>query len=226
MPTLVMALYAEGRSDERFLPIIIQRTAVRLLSEHAAHDIDVGEPFVVNAATRSARDEAILDVARQAHGYHLLVVHADADDVTPLRAMQERIMPGFQAVAAAHRAGEQVCDKLTAIVPVQMTEAWMLADNDALRNIIGALQTAQHLNLPARPALVEGIADPKARLREVLAAVQAERTRRRRTQRKIADLYEPLARQIDLNRLYLAPSFAQFQEDLCAGLEQLGFIRL
>lgn len=224
MPTLVMALYAEGRSDERFLPIIIQRTAVRLLSEHAAHDVDVSEPIVVNPATRNTRNEAILDVAQQAHGYHLLTVHADADDVTPLRAMRERITPGFQAVAAAQRAGQQVCGKLTAIVPVQMTEAWMLADSDALRNIIGAMQTAQHLNLPVRPALVEGIADPKARIREVLAMVQAERTRRRRTQRKIADLYEPLARRIDLNRLYLAPSFARFQDDLQSALVDLGFI--
>lgn len=220
-----MALYAEGRSDERFLPIIVQRTAVRLLGEYATQDVDVREPFVIFPATRSPRDGAILDVARQAYGYHLLVVHADADDATPERAIQERIAPGFETVAAAHSAGERVCDQLTAIVPVQMTEAWMLVDSEALRTIIGTTQTAQHLNLPARPVLAEQIADPKARLKEVLATVQAGRTRRRRTQRKIADLYEPLARQIDLNRLRQAPSFARFQDDLYAGLAQLDFIR-
>ncbi len=223
MSALVMALYAEGRTDERFLPIIAQRTAVRLLSEFSQRSVDVLEPIILDAQPKSARSENILLVARQARGYHLLFVHADADDPSPTRAMQERIAPGFQAVQDALNLGESVCGHLIPVVPVQMTEAWMLADGDALREIIGATHSAQELNIPARSRLVEAIADPKERLRQVLAASDAGRTRRRR-QRLVASLYEPLARRIDLDRLALAPSFAQFMEDLKAALIELRFI--
>ena len=98
----------------------------------------------------------------------------------------------------------------------------MLADGAVLREIIGAEKTVS--SLPPRPALVEAIADPKARLRQVLADVAAERTRRRRSERKLADLYEPLARRIDLDRLRLVPSFVQFWDDLYTALKQTDFI--
>lgn len=224
MPTLVTALYAEGRSDERFLPIIIQRTAVRLLCEHAHQPVDVLEPQLLYSVDAGARrEERILDIARQAHGHHLLFVHADADDATPARARQERIRPGFEAVARSRQAGAAVCAVLLPVVPVQMTEAWMLADGATLRDLIGAGTCV--LDLPARPALVEHIADPKARLRQALAAVAAARPRRRRREHQLADLYEPLARQIDLARLRLTPSFAQFWDDLHTALRQTGYIR-
>lgn len=47
MSKLVSALYAEGRSDERFLPILLQRTLAVLLNQHAERAVDVLDPLVV-----------------------------------------------------------------------------------------------------------------------------------------------------------------------------------
>lgn len=70
-----MALYAEGRSDELFLPNIIQRTAAKILGEHSHTVVDVQLPILVEPVVKENRQANILAVARQAQGYHLLIVH-------------------------------------------------------------------------------------------------------------------------------------------------------
>ena len=69
MRQLVLALYAEGCTDERFLPVIIQRTADRILRQYAIAPVDVLEPLSLKADPESDnRAERILAVARQAYG--------------------------------------------------------------------------------------------------------------------------------------------------------------
>jgi hypothetical protein len=46
MNVLVLGLYAEGRTDELFLPIIIQRTSQEILIQHDRMDI-YAEPVLV-----------------------------------------------------------------------------------------------------------------------------------------------------------------------------------
>lgn len=48
MTTLVLALYAEGRTDERFLPIVIQRTAEEILAQRGRTTVYVLEPIVLS----------------------------------------------------------------------------------------------------------------------------------------------------------------------------------
>ena len=106
MRTLVTALYAEGRTDERFLPIIIQRSAERILLQKGIAITDVLEPMIIKLPqekTKLKLENRILEAARYAVGFHLLVVHQDADDSKPDKAKQERIMPGFKRVQ--RRAG-------------------------------------------------------------------------------------------------------------------------
>ena len=63
MTALVMALYAEGRTDEGFLPVVIQRTAEQVLAHRGNTVVDVLEPIVLNHTIDlqfRARDERIL----------------------------------------------------------------------------------------------------------------------------------------------------------------------
>lgn len=227
MTALVMALYAEGRTDEGFLPVVIQRTAEQVLAHRGNTVVDVLEPIVLNHTIDlqfRARDERILEAARRASGFHALIVHADADYPTPVRALQERFLPGQTRVDQARVARElSVCDHLVPIIPIQTTEAWMLADHAALCEVIGANLTAEALGIPAHPHQVESDPDPKRTLNSVIQRALAQRPRRRR-RIDPRSVYEPLARQINLARLSSVPAYARFMADLTQTLIALHLV--
>ena len=134
MKQLVLALYAEGRTDERFLPVIIQRTADHILRQRALTVVDVLEPLSLEADTATSnREERILSVAKQAAGFHALVVHFDADAPTANNALQDRFEPGWRLVQESEN---NVCRDLLPIIPIRMTEAWMIADVEAFRSVV------------------------------------------------------------------------------------------
>jgi hypothetical protein len=224
MTALVLALYAEGHADEGFLPVVIQRTAEQVLARRGRAIVDVLEPISLNHTIDRlfpTRVERMLEAARRASGYHALIVHADADYPTRDRALLERFRPGQTKVRQARQAQESVCEHLVPIIPVQMTEAWMLADPDALREVIGANQTTDALGAPMHPHQVESDPDPKQTLDAVIEKALAQRARRRR-RIALRSIYEPLARQISLARLIGVPAYQQFVADLTQTLVALG----
>ncbi|PDW01714.1 hypothetical protein [Candidatus Viridilinea mediisalina] len=52
MSMLVLALYGEGATDERFLAVIVQRTAQELLLHEGHSIVDVLPPYVVQPDQR------------------------------------------------------------------------------------------------------------------------------------------------------------------------------
>jgi len=103
------------------------------------------------------------------------------------------------------------------IIPVQMTEAWMLADHAALCEVIGTHLTAEQMSLAAHPHQVESDPDPKRTLSTAIQKAMAQRPRRRR-RIDVRSVYEPLARQIDLMKLGNVPAYGQFVFDLTQAL--------
>lgn len=223
MTTLVSALYAEGRTDERFLPVLLQRSLTDWLARHANRVVDVLEPVIVNFRGEGSRAERILAVAQQVSGYHLLFVHADADDDTRQRAYAERIAPGLALVTAARNNGLAACADLIPIIPVQKVGAWLLADAANLCTVLGASLSPHELDIPLRSDEIERLADPKHRLRTIMQRAYANRPRRRRAV-DTGELYEPLANQIRLNELERLPSYQRVMDDLDAVLRGLNFI--
>lgn len=223
MRALVTALYAEGRTDERFLPRIIQRTAVDLLNQRGREVVDVLAPTLLTLGGQQTRAESILAAAQEAHGYHILFVHADADDDLRERAYVERVEPGIRRVYEAQANGWNVCTDLTPIIPVQATEAWLLADADALREVIGTNASNADLAIPIAPREIEGLADPKQRLIDIVRQSMAARPRRRR-RLNIGEIYEPMAERLHLVQLQRLPAYRQFVDDFVGTLARLGFI--
>ncbi len=113
----------------------------------------------------------------------VVVVHRDAD-TAGLPARRREIADAADAV------GTNV--PVVPVVPVRMTEAWLLLDEQAIRRVAGNPNGRMGLALPQRHH-VETIADPKARLREALLAAAAVTGRRR----------ERLNRRFDENRRQL-----------------------
>lgn len=223
MTHLAMALFAEGSTDHQFIRIVAQRTAEHILNQNSPMVVDVLDPQIVERSP-GKQAKRILDAAHSAYGFHLLLVHADADARTRDTAWADRIEPGLQRVLEASKDCNQVCDKPVPVIPVQMTEAWMLADPFAFAETMGYEIPPTELGLPRRPSQVENFADPKAKLKEAIRTAQSNRPRRRRRDLKISDLYEPLAGTVRLDRLAGVPAFCQFQTDLTQALRELHFI--
>lgn len=89
----------------------------------------------------------------------------------------------------------------------------LLADPEALRIVIGTEMAAQELGLPGQAKQVESDPNPKQTLYQTAQKALANRLRRHR-QISLGSLYEPLARQVSLERLSTVPAYRQFVTDL------------
>lgn len=223
--TLVMALYTEGATDERFLELIAQRTAESLLLEFGSTTAEIFPIQRMRPQQNGNHAQSILEVARMAHGYHLLLLHADADNDTPTRALEERILPGIDLVRQAADKNERICERCVPIIPVYMTEAWLLVDGEAFCNAVGTSRKDDELGLPSRVTAAERVADPKARVEQAFQNALAGYPQRRRRHRHIGELYEPLGRTIRLERLEQLNAYQQFRNDLADALVDLNILR-
>jgi hypothetical protein len=161
----VNALYVcEGTSDRP-----LAEHVTRLFRDRGIRLVMTSPDFDRIPGKVGAGLEDKLRAARRfGRNYGILVVHRDSDNQgvdrrrAEIAAAAERVFLGTPVVA---------------VIPVRMTEAWLLLDECALRRVAGNPNGRKDLNLPKRHE-VERIADPKERLREILV-VAAECTGRR-----------------------------------------------
>lgn len=220
MKNVAMALYAEGTTDLLFLPEVIRRTAQQNLNKSDQQYIDVKPVDLISFRKIGMKqDECILHAARRASNYNILIVHADADHRTADRALKERFYPGYLLV---QQAEEDICRCVLPIVPIQMTEAWMLADPETLRATLGTSKSAQELGVPSKPKLVEADSDPKQTLKMIVSKVNTHRSRRQHLD--VNTLYTLLGRKVDLSRLKDVPAYQRFVLDLANAFRTINLI--
>lgn len=222
MNVLALGLYAEGTTDHLFLSSVIQRTTQKLMLQHEQINTDPSVIVIqLTADQKKDRQESILQAARDASGYHVLIIHADADDPEPHRARVERIEPGLKLV---QKAQEDVCKDLVPIIPVQAIEAWILADYELLLSEIETNLSSHNLGIPEKAKQVEKISKPKQRLEEAVRKAYANRPKRQQ-EADIYFLYQPMGEKISLERLNQVPSYQQFVNELTEMLKKLNVIR-
>src|SRR5207249_3578543 len=95
----------------------------RILRQGEQQAANVTARIVPRTTSITKRDEAILQAARNASSCDILIIHCDADAPTSERALRERFHPGYELVK---QTAERVCRSLVPIIPIRMTEAWML----------------------------------------------------------------------------------------------------
>lgn len=138
--------------------------------------------------------------------YDLAIIHRDADrDGTAARRME------------ITKAISEVCPDMdfVCLIPVTMTEAWLLLDEEAIRQVAENPKGRMNLSLP-RAAHVENIADPKERLKETLALASDLSGRRLRDfQKRFSQNRRRLLEQLDRNgRVADVPSWQSFRKEL------------
>lgn len=149
--TVVCTLLADGSSDRLLLPILQW-----LMDQHcpAATELNFADHLPSEPSGLTARIHAALDC----YPCHLLFVHRDAEGEDPaFRQLQ---------IDAAW-AGCKPALHLVSVVPVRMTEAWLLVDEAAIRGAAGNPSGTAALDLP-KPGKLEQHKDPKAALFEAL----------------------------------------------------------
>ncbi len=231
---LVLALYAEGSTDKDFLGNVIPRTAVHILAKSGQQAVDVvgidakKNISIKNGAQRifyAARQLALEhdnQYDKESATYPILIVHCDADAPNNKEALKNRYHPGYKLV---QQSSELICKSMIPVIPVRMIESWMLAaDHKVLQNVLLTDIKAQELGLVSKVKLVESEPRPKEKLDQMIQKARGSRSQRRYQLRR-EDLYEPLGRRINLERLNDVPSYKQFVDDFMAVLKVLKLIQ-
>jgi hypothetical protein len=207
---LTTTLLADGSSDRALLPIIawtLQRHVCRLqVSTTAFADLTTlaEPPSDLTARIRSAIASYPCD---------LLFIHRDAEGQPPGQRYAE-IRNAISGIVSL---------KIVSIVPQRMTEAWLLIDEQAIRQAAGNPNGKSDLKLPPRKDLVH-IPDPKAALDEALCATSELKGRRlSRFSRDLPKRRHLVAQRIaSFSALLQLETYQQFSRDARAALHELG----
>ena len=159
----------------------------------------------------------IVERVQQAHlnGLMIFVVHADADAADGDQALNERIKP---AISTVQKLG---IDNLPIVplIPIQETEAWLLADRETLKKALKTKLNDQELDLHGD---VERYADPKAKLQDVVR--RANEGRGTHMQIELSTLYDTLGESCRFEVLDRLASYQRFKASLQEGLQQIGYL--
>ncbi|MET8256950.1 DUF4276 family protein [Micromonospora sp. NPDC005205] len=206
MRYLTSALVSEGVTDDQFLPRLLARALTEICLTEFEDAVEVADiqPLRDRKGPCSIADVIGL-VEQNPASFSLIFFHHD-QGANAERTAAEWLRPLREAW------GERA-EQLVAVVPVRETEAWLLADGDALRSALGVRWTDAEMGLPAQPRLVERVADPKSALNSVMGRVS----------RSTTDHYGQLGELVSLARLQGVPAYQQWWSDTCDALVRLGY---
>lgn len=201
MDAFTCTLLADGSSD-RVLEPILRWLLDRYCPRQHALDFAPAQTGKLAPRLSSAMDDFPCD---------LLFVHRDAEGETPSQRQAE-IDSAWSACVAGPR---WAATRLVSVIPVRMTEAWLLFDEAAIRAAAGNPNGKMPLNLPPL-AQLEQQKDPKERLFETLkkaSGLSASRLKRfapEAHRHRVTELTE------DFSPLRILPSFARLEAQMRA----------
>ncbi len=217
---VVIGFVTEGTTDTRFLGNIIQRSF-----EDAAFEckgqIEILPVQHIQKETGLEFADTIRACARKAWeiGVMILCVHTDADGKDDSTVFKYKFNPLFEQVKSwSHK---KYCQNLVVVVPVQMTEAWMLADTQLLRDEIGTDKSQVELGIHKKP---EEYADPKEVIKNAIIISRHKETRRRRRDLKIDELYSSIGQKLNLTALTTLKSYRKFRDSIIDAYQTLGYM--
>jgi hypothetical protein len=207
MRTVRYTLLTEGPSDVLLLPLLNW-----LLGQcHCSPQGEWFDPRLVTDPPRTLAER--IRRALRTLPCDVLFVHRDADRQQPAERRDEI----RQAARLAALSDAYVC-----VVPVRMTEAWVLFDELAIRRAAGVPDGCRPLGLPP-VARAEAVPDPKLVLQQALR-MASERSGRRLRQFSVAGARHRLGLILtDFSPLRALPAFRQLEADVRGFLATKGW---
>lgn len=209
----------EGTTDKVFYKSIIERTISDILCSYSNKDVEIIlTPF--NKDGDSFVEQAINSIKK---GYlensiDIFYIHSDADDSTIDNVIENKFEPLLKAASSIEEINE--CE-IIPIIPVYMTESWMLADFDLFKKEISTTKTKAQLSLSGNP---EQFTDPKLKIIEALRITNSELPKKRRKDLLISDLYQIIGQKIEIEKLMTLDSFNKFYINSFEFLKNLNLI--
>lgn len=199
MTRVAYALLADGPTDQ------VLTNVIDWLILDSRPDFEVLQAGFLH---RSGDLGSAIDRALERFRPNLLIVHRDAEGAS-LGARQDEV-----------RSAAPDCVPL---VPVRMTEAWLLFDEAAIRDAAGNPNGTTDLQLP-RPREVESLADPKTELRHALqrASRHTRQRGRARFKRGLGQRLQRVGEYIsDYSPLRRLAAFRAFEAELTCALDEI-----
>ena len=213
-------LFTEGNTDVRFLSSVVERT-LQDVAFDCTGDIETKVEIINVNKLGLSFNQQILQASKVAFdkfGTLFLFIHTDSDSANDNLAFQSKIIP---AQALLKQQDDSFCKDVIAIVPIQMTESWMIADTELLKNEIGIDKSNAELGINLNP---ESINNPKTVIEEIIRASKEDETRRKRSKGLIiSDLYQIIGQKIELSELEKLSSYMKFKNSLIDKLKELNF---
>lgn len=217
---ILAGLFTEGTTDNRFLLSVVERTLEDVAFD-CTGDIETKVEIITIDKTGLGFNEQVLAASRLAFdkfGILLLFVHTDSDAPSDDVIFQTKILPAQKLLL---EQDDNYCKNLIALVPIQMTESWMVADKELLKDEIGVYKTNSELDIHLNPELIN---NPKSVIENIIRISKEDLTKRRRNKNlSISDLYQILGQTIELTKLEELSSYLKFKESIIAKLKELNF---
>lgn len=217
---IIVGLLTEGSTDTRFLQPVVEKTLNEIARIEYRGDIEVRILPLDKEKAGLSFTEQVLAAAKDAYaqyGINILCIHADADSKNLEASYQNKIKPMLAALAL--KSADEYCKIALPIIPIQETEAWMLADTDLLKDEINTTMPDHELGIHRAPEMV---ANPKEVIEEAIRIARQHLTKRRRSESSIAALYQPIGEKIAIEHLQKLPSFVNFQDNVRKAFQELG----
>lgn len=221
MAQLFAGLFTEGSTDTRFLQSIVQKT-LEATAFDCSGQFDIYVSPIEIDKTNLSFENQVLKASKKGMdelGIQIICVHADADNSSAIDTYRNRINTAKMELANQNEA--DYCKILVAIVPIQETESWLLADKELLKQEIGTNKTDNELGINRLP---ENISNPKEAISNAIRIAREGLTQRRRNDLTIADLYLPIGQSIDLDKLENLSSYQDFKNNVLMAFRQLNLL--
>ncbi|MCS7019966.1 MAG: DUF4276 family protein [Cytophagales bacterium] len=216
---IIVGLLAEGTTDQRFLKPVVEKTFNQIALTECIGEIEIRVLTLNKTAGLSFVQQAIQAAkdAYKQYGINMLCIHADADNSNSEAIYQSKINPTLAQVA--EQSESECCKIVIPIVPIQETEAWMLADTHLLKEEINTTKSDNELGIHRPP---EMIANPKGVIEDAIRKARQHLPKRRRYELSINDLYLPIGEKVAIHQLEKLNSFQHFQNNVRSALVKLG----